>query len=50
MSGKGDTPRPHSVSDEERSNRYDYAFRKEDLELTYEEWLAKRRANTISSK
>lgn len=40
--GKGDTRRPSQVSEDEVQRRWDYAFRKEDLELSYEEWLEKR--------
>jgi len=37
--GKGDERRPSQVSEEEYGLRHDYAFRKDLLDSTYEEWL-----------
>jgi len=37
--GKGDTPRPSSVSEEEKSLRWDYAFRKDMPNASFEEWV-----------
>ena len=40
-SGKGDKERPSFVSKKERDMRWEYAFRKTDLELNFEEWKKK---------
>lgn len=37
--GKGDDPRPCSVSQVERGLRYDYAFRKDHKNLDFTQWV-----------
>ena len=37
--GKGDDPRPCSISQFERGLRYDYAFRKDHLSLGFDAWV-----------
>ena len=37
--GKGDDPRPCSVSEFERGLRYEYAFRKDNQNLDFDAWV-----------
>jgi hypothetical protein len=39
MSGKGDTQRPSFIPEEERALRWDYAFRKDLPNMSFEDWL-----------
>lgn len=50
--GKGDTRRPQQVPDELVRLRWDYAFRKDMPNVTFEEWLQSREASdrTASTK
>ena len=47
---KGDTPRPCSISEEEKSFRWDYAFRKDYPNASFEEWLKIKKGNKNERK